>query len=100
MKDLDIGVKLLANAVTDECSHHSVAMFFCVVLDSSTDIADRSAWFDSFNAKPGAFFRHPDEITARLVNLTNTEGCIGVAVHATDKPGDIKVHDVSITHHP
>ena len=73
-------------------------MFFCVVLNGSANIADWTTGFDGLDAEPGAFFSHSNEITTRLVNLTNTEGCIGVAVHAANKPGHIKVHDVPVEH--
>ncbi|CAB4695101.1 unannotated protein [freshwater metagenome] len=100
MQDLDIGVKLLADAVSDERTHHAVAVRFGVRLDGLTDVAYWPIGANGLDAFPHAFFGHLDQVAAGLVDIADQECCVGIAVNAADVRGDIEVDDVAIKQRP
>ena len=95
VQDLDVGVELLADPVSDECSYDAVLVLLGVVLDGAADVGERPTGLRSLDAEPHALLGHAHELAALGVDLADEEGGVRIAVHAADPAGDIDVADVA-----
>ena len=93
------GVELLTNSVTDERAHHREAGTFGVRLDRAPDLVEPSTWTDLIDALPQCFLGHLHQEACIVVDLTDAEGRVGVAVHAVQVDRDIAVDDVAVDEH-
>ena len=96
VQHLNVGVKLLADAVTDECAHDAHAMNLGVILNCFADIAERTIGLHSFDAEPQTFLGDFDKFAINLAHVADKESCVGVAVNSIDITRDVKVDDVAV----
>ena len=100
MRDGKVCVEGLADAVTDERSHHTEACALGMILDGATDRIDGLTRADLSNGQFETFTGDANESLRLGVHRTDEERCIGVAVHPLAKAGDIEVDDVTVSQRP
>ncbi len=100
VQHLHIGVELFADSVADERAHNTEMMLLRVVLDRTTDVAERTPRNDGLDAVPHALFGHLHKVATGLIDIADQERGIGIAMHATDEGSDIDVDDVAIGQRP
>ena len=99
VQNLNVGVELFANSVTNESAHDTHAMNLGVIFNCFANIAERTIGLHSFNAEPQTFFGDFDKFAINLAHVADKECCVGVAVDSVDITRDVKVDDVAVFDH-
>ena len=84
VQNLNVGVKLLADSVTDESANNTHAMNLGVIFNCFANIAERTIGLHGFNAQPQTFFGDFDKFAINLADVANKESCVGVTVNSVD----------------
>ena len=98
--DLQIGVELLADPVTDEVPHNAEPVRLGMGLDRPADLVERPARLCRFDAPLQALPGDVDKPPGQLVDLADEEGGVGVAVDTLLEKGDVEIDDVAVCQGP
>ncbi len=96
VQNLNVGVELLTDAVTNERAHDTHFVFLGVILDGFTDDVEWFTGLNRFDTQPQAFFGDPHQTAVLVADLANEEGGIGVAMNSVDEAGDVEIDDVTV----
>ena len=94
--DDQAAVERRPDSVTGEVADDAVPESLGVALDHPADDVDGASGRDGLDGSHGRLVGALDEEARFLAHLTDEEGGVGVAVHATDEGRDVDVADVAI----
>ena len=95
MRDLQLGVELLADPVADEGPHDAEVGGGGVVLDGPAEVGDRSPRPHGVDAPPQALVGDLDEASGLRRGLADEVGGVRIAVDTLAVDGDVEVDDVA-----
>ena len=100
MEHLDVRVKLLADAVADECSHDTKLVLLGARLNRLSDVTQRTARNNRLNSSPHAFLGDANEMCVLIGDCPDGKGRVGVTVDPVDVARDVEIDDVTVFEDP